>query len=148
MPPILVHLLPLPTDIVEHIDTFLGGQTYWHARHQLTLNNARLNLFQSDWWTAWHTYFCWYHWHLRNPHCVRPNGHRDTDALTSVNHLPSYCSWIIQEDTRVLLLLRLFRVSLLDEQLVDTLALQLRIHMEYWRVQANHYRMIVYGETR
>lgn len=141
---ILVHLLPLPADLALRIDTFLGEQTYWHARHQLTLYNARLNLFHSQWWMSWYTHFCWHHWHLRNPQCVHPNQKKIVHDLTKTEHLPLQCGWIVREDKRVLLLLRLFKTSIYDEKLVPTLSLQLRIYMEHWSIMAKQYSAIVY----
>lgn len=136
--------LPLPQVIVSQINAFLGGNQYWKARHQLTMYNARLKLFQSDWWRSWHTYLCWYHWYLRNPHC-KHHSLRNSDRLLTVDEMPKYCSWIVGVDTRVLLLLRLFKLSIQNPKLLNTVSLQLRIHLEYWEQLVKAYRKTVYG---
>ena len=140
---ILAHIIPLPEDIVNQIDKFLGEERYWNARYQLTLYNARLNLFQSDWWYSWYTYIRWYHWYERNPNC-QYHSLRDCITLLSATYIPYYCAWVVDDDTRVRLILRLFKLSLRDHRLLNTVSLQLRINIEYWRQVVKQYRQIVY----
>ena len=136
------------------IDAYLGGDDYWKARYRLTLCNARLNLFQSDWWNSWRTYLCWYHWRLRNPHCSPHEGGdggggsarvRDIHLLTNTDKMPTYCSWVVDADKRVLMLLRLFKSSLRSADMLGMMMARLDDNIVYWTLLVGRFRLVVYG---
>jgi hypothetical protein len=153
MPSILHRLFPsLPEVVVDSIDAYLGGDDYWKARYRLTLYNARLNLFQSDWWSSWRTYLCWYHWRLRNPQCSHGScdGNNDKHArnihsLTNTNKMPQYCSWVVDADARVLMMLRLFKSSLRSADMLEMMTTRLDENIAYWLLLAREFRLVVHG---
>ena len=146
MSSILHRLFPsLPNVIVDSIDAHLGGNDYWRARYRLTLCNARLNLFRSDWWNSWRTYLCWYHWRLRNPHCSHGRHARNINLLTNTDKMPKYCSWVVDTDVNVRLMLRLLKSSLRSADMLDMMIARLDENIEYWLLLARDLRLVVYG---
>ena len=136
--------LPLPNNILTHISDYLGGETYWDARKRLTIANAKLDLFSSQWWLQWHTFFKWYHW--RKEHSNLMVDYASTkciDNMIQKEYVPKRFHMIIQ-DTEVKLLLRLYKVSVSNQRMLYTLDTKLNILYNVWISNALYYRKIVF----
>ena len=139
----IIYQLALPKVIILHINEYLGGETYWEARHGLTVSTAKLDVFSSDWWTRWHCYLKWYHW--RKKHALHRTYLSTCNIETMLNpsSIPKRFHWILKHK-EVQLLLRLYKVSITDPRMLHTLDTKLDILYNVWTSNASYYRKIVF----
>lgn len=142
----VIHQLALPKVIIHHINDYLGGETYWEARHGLTVSTAKLDVFSSDWWAQWHTYLKWYHWrkkHIMYAHDLTINSKRNIDTMLYQPSIPKRFHWILK-NKEIQLLLRLYKVSISNPRMLHTLDTKLDILYNVWTSNASFYRNIVF----
>lgn len=140
----VVYKLHLPNEVLIHIDQYIGGTAYWEARYRLTVANAKLDVFSSDWWTQWHSYLKWYHW--RQKHTLTEGKYlppKRIDEWTKSECIPKRLRGIM-DDREVKLLLRLFKASVLDVRMLCILDMKLNISYNAWLTHASFYREIVF----
>lgn len=133
----------LPPEIERIIHEYLGGFAYWEARQKLTLYNRKIDMFSSDWWKDWHSYLCWYHWHLNHDKSMVHR--RDMNDLVDVSKIPLRFAWLFQTtDKDVVLLLKMYKASVTNRKLLYVLNLKLEVMYEYWLSHVRYYRNIVF----
>ena len=140
---ILLQKIYLPLDILNSINEYIGEDKYWDAREKLTLYNTKIDMFSSDWWKDWETYLCWYHWNLKHSHGIYSS--RNINDLINISKIPSRFSWLYtRNDKEVSLILKLYKASVFNHNLLRMLNLKLSIMYQYWQSHVRYYRKIVF----
>lgn len=140
----VIHQLALPKVIILHINDYLGGETYWEARHGLTVSTAKLDVFSSDWWAHWHSYLKWYHWRKKHIlYTTKSLSKYNVDTMLNPSSIPKRFQWILKHK-EIQLLLRLYKASISDPRMIHTLDTKLDILYNVWTSNASYYRQIVF----
>jgi hypothetical protein len=138
--------LRLPTDIISHIDSYVGGRRYWAARQQLSVANAKIDLFSSNWWETLHTGLKWHHWRKRHTELnqyLAVLSNRKNEECIHTRNIPHRLRGVLT-NPEVRLLLRLHDVVIRDNSMYCVFDTNLNVLYQTWLVHSRKYRNIVH----
>ena len=137
-------MLKLPNDIINRIDLYLGSERYWNARKQLTIINAKLDLFSCAQWESLHDQFKWYHWRKLHPCCTKTHILKYNTWSKISSYLPLRCKWLLKQEKDVYLLIRMFKNSIHEQGMLSIANKSLEQLVESCTSYASYYRQIVF----
>ena len=138
-----LYKLNLPNDVLKCIDMYLGNERYWYARKQLTLMNAKLDLFSSVQWESIYNILKWHHWRMIHPCGLVSQISQYHKWSDMSSYLPLRCKWLLKEKD-VYLLLRLFQNTLHAPEMLPLANKTLEQLIDASTSYASYYRQIVF----